>query len=416
VLSKFTINSVVFLLLTGFTVTVALIFKNPLLVYTAVFLVTTNIFLYIWAQYSVRGINVRRLHPNLVMATHPVNVEIELTNIRRGARYGILGFDLHTDLTLSKDYTPVAFHVAPANQPVFASYEITPERRGEFSLGPFYLYGGDPFGFYKCWRKVNVITELLVLPRTVDFSFTRPTSTSMLKQDELETIPAPGDSTEFFGVREYIEGESLRRVHWRTSARLGKLISRQYELNVASSISALVVADEYMNRGHGAHTPLEYSLVMIASVAQVTCAERFHFSYLALTGKTYDTLSGTGRRYFQELALHLAKLKDYGDPDWDLQSKIILNYLPKDSNLLVFIADMNETVRERLRNLALHFRNLTVITFNRESFTRTRRQSTPGPRLSFGESYLIFEVAYGDDLARVLEQVLAKPALVRGMA
>jgi len=95
VFSKFTTNSVVLLALTAFTVTVAAIFENPLLVYTAVFLVVTNIALFTWAQLSVAGMKVARRHPRLVVATKPMNVSIELTNQRRSPRYGTLGFDLH---------------------------------------------------------------------------------------------------------------------------------------------------------------------------------------------------------------------------------------------------------------------------------------------------------------------------------
>jgi uncharacterized protein (DUF58 family) len=413
VLSKLTVNSVVFLFLTAFTVAVAVVFRNPLLVYTAIFLATSNVVLYVWAQASVRGMRIRRIHSNLAVATRPAEMTLELTNNRRSARYGTLGFDLHAELTPGQDYTPVAFLQAPPGVPVREHYLLTPARRGEFRLGPFYLYGGDPFGFYKCWCKIEEHTPLLVLPNPVPFHFTRPGSTSQLAQDELETVPLSGESNEFMGVREYAEGESMRRVHWRSTARMGKLISRQYEKNVAASISALLLADDRMLTGSGSETPLEYSITMIASLGQATLSERFHFSYLALMGNEHDTLAGTGRRFYQELAIRLAKLKAHGQVDWTRHGKALLTYMPASSSLIVFIAEINEAARQRLRRFAVHFRNLVVVTFDLHSFERAKPVDHPGPRLSFGESYLQFEVQYGDNLSRVLESVLAKPALLR---
>ncbi len=402
-----------FLFLTAFTVTVAAIFRNPLLVYTAVFLVTSNIVLYVWAQHSVRGLRIKRKHPNLAVATNPLLVSLELTNERNATRYGILGFDLHDAVTPGQDYTSVAFYSAPRGTAVTANYQLTPPRRGVFNVGPFYLYGGDPFGFYKCWRRLEERTELTVLPKPVMFKFTRPASVSRLSQDEMETIANPGNSTEFLGVREYRQGDSLRHVHWPSTARLGTLISRQYEQNVAAAISTLVLVEDQMLRGTPSENPLEYSLTMVASLAHATLSERFMLHYLALHGDKHDTLSGHGRAFYEELAIRLARLKGGGNVDWDKQGKVILNYLPRGSSLVVFTANLNETTLQRLRQMAVHFRSLAVITFNRTSFERASLSSVRTPRLAFGEGFLMYEVSFGDNLGRALEQALAKSVLVR---
>jgi uncharacterized protein (DUF58 family) len=406
VFSKFTINSLVFIALTVFTVIVAAIFKNPLLVYTAVFLVVTNGVLFVWAQLSVAGMEVRRRHPRLAVATKPVEVDIELVNRRRTARYGTLGFDLHQDLTPSTEYTPVAFLDAQPGVKTISTYQMIPARRGVFSIGPFYLYSGDPFGFYKCWARRKEFSELVVLPCPVPFSFRRPVSRSMLSQDEMETVPVSGNSTEFMGVREYVEGEPLKRVHWRTSARLGKLISRQYEMNVAAAVSALTIVDKDMLRGTTVDNPLEYTLTMVASLGYATLSERFQFSHLALLGDEHSSQSGTGRAFYEELAVSLAKIDGYGEMDWDNRGRMILNYLPPGSSLIVFTVGLDEIARTRIRQLAAQYSSVVVVTFNRESFDQARQPEKPGPRIVLGEGYLVLEVFYQDNLARVLEQAL----------
>ena len=386
--SKFTINSLVFIALTVFTVIVAAIFKNPLLVYTAVFLVVTNAVLFVWAQLSVAGMEVRRNHPRLAVATKPVEVNIELTNRRRTPRYGTLGFDLHQELTPGTEYTPVAFLDASPGVKTVSTYQMAPARRGIFEIGPFYLYSGDPFGFYKCWARRKELSQLIVLPCPVAFSFRRPLSRSMLSQDEMETVPVSGNSTEFMGVREYVEGEPLKRVHWRTSARLGKLISRQYEMNVAAAVSVLTIVDKEMLRGTTVDKPLEYSLTMVASLGYATLTERFQFSHLALLGDEHSNQSGTGRAFYEELAVSLAKIDGYGQMDWDLKGRMILNYLPSGSSLLVFISHLDEIARARLRQLAAHYSGVTVITFNKESFEQARVPDKPGPRVVLGRRRL----------------------------
>ncbi len=410
--SKFTVHSVVFLFLTLFTVVVASVFRNPLLVYTAVFLVVTNLVLYTWAQYSVNGMKIERRHSPHVMAGRETEIEVLLENTRTTARYGTMGFDIHAKLMPDKEYTPVAFLSAPPGEKVLSSYRVTPAHRGVYELGPFFLYGGDPFGFYKCWRKLRVPTELVVLPDPVPIRFRQPPSASMLAQDELETQPLSGESSEFLGVREYVSSDPMKRVHWMSSARHGKLITKQHEMNVASSISVLLISDEAMSQGIGQHSPLEYSIRMIASLAYATCFHRFKLNYLALMGEEFENQAGHGQGFFRELSIRLARLSGRGAVNWDDSGKVVLGYLPKGSSLIILTMDLGPASRQRFRNMAARYRSVIVVTFNLESFRKMQPAERPGPRLSFGEGYLIMEVYFGDDLGSTLEQVNEKSTVV----
>jgi uncharacterized protein (DUF58 family) len=404
--SKLTLNAVVFLILTVFTVSVAIYFNNPLLVFTAIFLVTTNVVLFVWAHSAVRHLAITRIPPKLAVAGQRIEVGIELVNAHRSTRYGLLGFDLHGGLTPGQEYSPVAFLVAQQGVPVFSRYALVPARRGIYSLGPLYMYGGDPFGFYKCWHKIETTTELTVLPRPLAYRALQMESISQVTREELATIPVPGTSTEFLGVRDYVAGEPLRHVHWRTSARMGRLISRQYERNVAASVSALLLCDEGMLVGTTIESPLEYSITMIASMANATASQQFHFSYLSIQGDKHDRLSGIGPRFYQELAVRLARLKAGGQVRWDTAPRLIANLLPSDSSLIVFTSSLGAESATVLSRLAVHFRQMVVVTFNRESFERGKQNTTSG-RISLGNGYRIVEIGFQDDLKRALGTIFA---------
>jgi uncharacterized protein (DUF58 family) len=405
--SKFTANSAVFLGLTAFTVGAALYFRNPLLVYTAIFLVTANIFLYVWAQYSVHGLAIRRISPRLAIATKQATIRLELTNSRKSSRYAILGFDLHKGLSAGPGFTPVAYLEAPPGAAVESSYELVPPHRGVFELGPFYLYGGDPFGFYKCWRKIDLPTEMIVLPCPVEFSYVNPSSVSLLAQDELETVAVGGASTEFLGVREYIQGEPLKHVHWPSTARLGQLISRQYEMNVAASISTLLLAEDAMLEGSETDNPLEYSLRMIAGIGSITASERFQLSYLGIEGSSQESHSGTGRQVYQELAVKLARTKTAVKGELEDLNRRILAYLPEGSRLIVFAADGGDELYERMERLTISYRSVTLVTFDRRSFSKRLVPERPGPLVTYSSGLLIYKVFYKDNLSHVLNRVFA---------
>jgi len=102
---------------------------------------------------------------------------------------------------------------------------IGPLQRGPIVAQAWVLETSDPLGFFRFRRKGADGEVALVLPRFMSL-------TSQPQVRELEasvSAPRAGSGMELFGVREYRSGDPLRRIHWRSSARLGELVVREYE-------------------------------------------------------------------------------------------------------------------------------------------------------------------------------------------
>jgi len=102
---------------------------------------------------------------------------------------------------------------------------VGPLTRGPIVAQDWVLQSSDPLGFFK-FRRKGVNGELgLVLPR-----FTSLAERPLAREVEASvSAPRAGSGMELFGVREYRAGDPLRRIHWRSSARLGELVVREYE-------------------------------------------------------------------------------------------------------------------------------------------------------------------------------------------
>ena len=103
---------------------------------------------------------------------------------------------------------------------------VGPARRGPFMTGGWVVDSTDLLGLFRDrGRKAEEREIALVLPTFTSLG-------SRLRVRELETSMASsraGSGTELFGVREYRSGDPLRRIHWRSTARRGELIVREYE-------------------------------------------------------------------------------------------------------------------------------------------------------------------------------------------
>jgi uncharacterized protein (DUF58 family) len=105
------------------------------------------------------------------------------------------------------------------------SRTVGPVSRGPILAQDWVLESSDPLGFYRFRRKGSDGEIGLVLPR-----FTSLTPAPQARELEAGvSAPRAGSGTELFGVREYRAGDPLRRIHWRSSARLGELVVREYE-------------------------------------------------------------------------------------------------------------------------------------------------------------------------------------------
>jgi len=105
------------------------------------------------------------------------------------------------------------------------SRSLGPLRRGPVGVRGLAIETGDPLGFFTL-RGNGLDSELtVVLPRFKALA-------DPPRARELEAsvaAPRAGSGTEMFGVREYRPGDPLRRIHWRSSARHGELIVREFE-------------------------------------------------------------------------------------------------------------------------------------------------------------------------------------------
>ena len=146
------------------------------------------------------------------------------------------------------------------------NYRVRFCKRGYYQLGPTWVETGDLFGLQRRYRVMTSPSYVLVRPQVVemegyDLRSRRPMGEVRLAHRLFE------DPTRVSGVREYQVGDALNRVHWRATARLGKLHSKTYEPSCVAE--AMLVLDfhgaSYPDRGRGAR--VELAVTCAASVA-----------------------------------------------------------------------------------------------------------------------------------------------------
>jgi uncharacterized protein (DUF58 family) len=111
-------------------------------------------------------------------------------------------------------------------------YQLHARKRGYYQVGPLYTSSGDILGLNPAERRQGLIEHLTVYPHIIPF--TRLSLPSRSPQGTLRHHqPIFEDPTRVLSKRDYVAGDSLRRVDWKASAAVGRLQVKQFEPSIA---------------------------------------------------------------------------------------------------------------------------------------------------------------------------------------
>lgn len=125
------------------------------------------------------------------------------------------------------------------------SYPVPTRRRGVIQVGPLRVTGRDALGLITSVRSYGETVRIWVHPQVHPLSAV-PTGVARSLDGRYDRVPH--GSITFDSLREYVVGDELRRVHWRTSARVGELMVRE---QLDTSLPRLVVLLDNRARSYG---------------------------------------------------------------------------------------------------------------------------------------------------------------------
>ena len=145
-----------------------------------------------------------------------------------------------------------------------AAYRIPTDQRGRFTIGPAVVGIADPFGLTARALPLGDTDEVVVRPRVHDLRpVTGAPGQRRTRANRRTVVPVAALAhDEFLALREYAIGDDLRRIHWRSSARIGELMMREDES--AWQPRTVLVLDNRSSSHHG--TSYEAAIEATASI------------------------------------------------------------------------------------------------------------------------------------------------------
>jgi uncharacterized protein (DUF58 family) len=247
----------------------------------------------------------RTISPERARGGQRVEVNLSFTNDGRGSAPLML-IDDRVPLELSGHARFALNGIEPGGKRD-ASYEIRPPRRGRYYVGPLAIGFVDPFGLAQTRDEAAAATSFLVHPRIEhlalppDLGRRRSMSVSALRQ----LSGARGE--DFYTMREYAEGDDLRKIHWPSTAKLNKPMIRQEE--TPWHTRATVLLDDYRSPHDGAGESSSFERCIEAAASLIDLYHRSGYTYRLLCAVGAGLPTARGTDHFHRCLDYLAEVE-----------------------------------------------------------------------------------------------------------
>lgn len=241
----------------AFLSAVAVLINAPGLFYMGTALVATIAASRLQAWLSVRGLRFERVAPDAARIGEIVKVEIIVWSERKIRRPLVTVRDNLPPRLMVSELSP-SLPVAPDFEtPIRTEYGFRPLRRGKFRWSGLTAVGTDALGLVSMSKKYTTeVAELTVLPSPIPVNVELPSATGFGVSEE-SAGQAKGAGVETRGVREYTTGDSIRHIHWRSSARTGQLQVKEFEAGSHSCAVFILQRTQGTDLGHGELSSLD---------------------------------------------------------------------------------------------------------------------------------------------------------------
>lgn len=297
--------------------------------------------------------------PERVRCDQEFRIEIAAQNLGRRP-----ALDIRVHLFLPRRLSPqgeVRYQdeIAPGEVARF-SQRVLPRRRGAYRLDRLLQETCHPFGLWRDSVRHPFEQTVLVYPSYHPIRQLDIPVGMRYQPGGLALTSYLGDSTEFLSTREFRSGDPLRHIHWRSWARLGKPIVKEYGEEYFCRL-ALVVDTALPKPDDSA--PLESAISLAASITDYLSREEYVIDLFAAGPKLYYLQAGRSLAYLQNIMDLLACLEATPPDDESFldMEQALLEEIEGISTTILIFTDWDER-RHRLLEHLTH-RGTSVLGF-----------------------------------------------------
>ncbi len=349
-----------------FLAVVSVLIGAPALFYITTGLIATIGACHLQSYLSVRGLRLERVAPETVRVGDLVTVELTVWSDRKIRRPLVTIEDNLPSKLRMVSRTP-SLPIAPAyDLPIRSQYQFRPTRRGRHRWSGATVEGTDALGLITKRRFYETApAEILVLPAPIPVGVELPSAAGW-GISEAESGQNRGAGIDPWGIRPYVPGDALRQVHWRSTAKTGQLLVREFEAGSHASAAFLIQRTKGSDLGQGVMSSLDLMCGHIAFLSDLFLRQGARIRLLGLdSGQSY----GSNTERLAEIQLALVDVQ--ADQSKKLSEDALehVSALPPGSVVFIMQSVTDESLYASVSMLATRGTQVVALLYDAQAFS-----------------------------------------------
>lgn len=275
-------------------------------------------------------------------------------------------------------------------------------QRGRFQLGPVTATSGDPFGLFRRRAFLTEQREMLVLPRVLPIS-SFALFTGGLPGRGRRSRRALHATTNATTIRDYIVGDSLSRIHWRSSAHYNKLMVKEFDLDPAVDAWIFLDLHDAVQAGEGEHSTEEYGVTAAATIAVYLLRQDLSLGMIVNAQRREFLSLDRGVRQIERALELLAVVRSGSGPDLKEALALDAIHFGRNSVAIVITPSTSRDWHDGVRQLQRRGVQVAVVGLNAASF-ENKPDDEDTLALLEGAGVPVMRIKRGDSLSEMLER------------
>ena len=204
-----------------------------------------------------------------------------------------------------------------------ADGELFPLRRGILNFKSITVARPDPFGLFRAFIPVPAPQTMLILPRRYPLPEIALPGALRYQEGGVALAAHVGASEEFVALRDYRHGDPMRHIHWRSWAKTGKPIVKEFEDEFF--VRHALVLDTFDEEPNS--DVLEEAVSVAASFACTILTQESLLDLLFVGNQSYCFTAGRGLAHADQMLEILASVKNCADKPFSVLENLVLNHV-----------------------------------------------------------------------------------------
>jgi len=261
------------------------------------------------------------------------------------------------------------------------AFEILPSQRGVIRLTGLTIARPGPLGLFYARRTVSIPQSTVILPKRYNLPPIGLAGSRQYQSGGVALASSVGDSEEFVSLRDYRPGDPLRKIHWKSWAKAGKPVVKEYQDEYF--LRHALVLDTFQTTADS--DALEEAVSIAASLACQIQTQESLLDLMFVGTEAYCFTSGRGLAGTDKLLEILAGVVACRDKSFDFLTPVVVSRAAQLSSCICIFMEWDQNRKKLVENLrGLDVPTLVMVIAENED---VGRKMDPGPMLDEPQNF-----------------------------